>query len=169
MKLITYKPREGLIIRFVTWALSSLFALFGCISLFYYIPAEDITKIPPLKTFWGYPLQQLRGIETLYKWLDIDTLYTIPFFEVNITMGTLISAALFIIIVILINRLVLNTTKSADFLIDTEFELKKVSWPPKNEYWGSSVAVIISVVVIGSFIFIIDMLLTQIMKLIYLR
>lgn len=160
MKMITYKPREGLIIRFVTWALSSLFTLFGCVSLFYYIPAEDITKIPAQRTFWGYTLQKLMGS---------DALYTIPFFEVNITVGTIISAALFIIIVILINRLVLNTAKSANFLIDTEFELKKVSWPPKNEYWGSSVAVMISVFVIGSFIFIIDMLLTQIMRLIYLR
>ena len=151
MKLITYKPREGLIIRFVTWALTSLFTLFGCVSLFYAIPAENIATIPPQKTFWGY------------------IIYTIPFFEVNITTGTIISVAVFITIVILINRLALNTTKSADFLIDTEFELKEVSWPPKNEYWGSSVAVIISVIVIGSFIFIIDMLLTQIMRLVYLR
>jgi len=160
MKLIAYKEREGLIIRFVTWALGSLFALFGCVSLFYFIPPENITTVPPQKTFWGYTVQQLMGS---------DALYTIPFFEVNITMGTLISAALFIIIVILINRFVINAGKSADFLIETEFELKKVSWPPKNEYWGSSVAVIISVVVIGMFIFIIDMLLTQIMKLVYLQ
>ena len=160
MKLINYKPREGLIIRYVTWAFGSLFTLFGCISLFYAISAEDITKIPPQKTFWGYTIQQLMGS---------DAIYTIPFFEVNITMGTLISTALFILIVVIINKLVLNTTKSADFLIDTEFELKKVSWPPTNEYWGSSIAVIISVIVIGSFIFIIDMLLTQIMRLVYLR
>lgn len=151
MNLITYKPREGRIIRLVTWVLTSLFTLFGCVSLFYAISTEDITRIPPVETFWG------------------ASIYTIPFFELHIRTGTLISAALFIVIVMLINRLVLNTSKSADFLIDTEFELKKVSWPPRNEYWGSSVAVIISVFVIGSFIFIIDMLLTQIMRLVYLR
>lgn len=151
MNLITYKPREGRIIRLVTWALTSLFALFGCVSLFYAISTEDITKIPPLETFWG------------------KLLYTVPFFELHIRVGTIICLVVFLTIVILINRLVLNTSKSADFLIDTEFELKKVSWPPKNEYWGSSVAVIISVFVVGSFIFIIDMLLTQIMRLVYLR
>ena len=160
MNLIIYKQREGLIIRFVTWAMSSLFALFGCVSLFYAIPAENIKYALPQKTFWGYTLQQLLGI---------NAPYTIPFFELNITMGTIISSTLFLVIVALINRFVINARKPADFLIDTEFELKKVSWPPKNEYWGSSVAVIISVIVIGSFIFIIDMLLTQIMKLIYLK
>lgn len=160
MKLIAYKEREGLTTRLVTWGLTSLFALFGCVSLFYYIPQENITLMPSPKTFWGITLQQLMGI---------DATYTIPFFEVNITIGTIISAALFIIIVMLINRFVLNSGKPADFLIDTEFELKKVSWPPKNEYWGASVAVIISVIIIGSFIFVIDMLLTQIMKLIYLN
>ncbi|MEW6026256.1 MAG: preprotein translocase subunit SecE [Planctomycetota bacterium] len=160
MKPITYKEREGLIIRFVTWALASLFALFGCVSLFYAISPEDITKVPPQKTFWGYTVQQLMGS---------DAPYTIPFFELNITVGTIISALAFAIIVILINRFVVNTSKSADFLIETEFELKKVSWPPRNEYWGSSVAVIISVVVIGLFIFIVDMILTQIMKLVYLQ
>ncbi|MBI5778684.1 MAG: preprotein translocase subunit SecE [Planctomycetes bacterium] len=98
-----------------------------------------------------------------------DALYTIPFFEVNITIGTLISVTLFILVVIIINRFVINGPKPADFLIETEFELKKVSWPPKNEYWGSSIAVIVSVVVIGMFIFIVDRLLTQIMKLIYLQ
>ncbi|MEK7309705.1 MAG: preprotein translocase subunit SecE [Planctomycetota bacterium] len=151
MNLITYKPREGLTIRFVTWALSSLFTLFGCVSLFYAIPTGDITRIPSPDTFWG------------------TLIYTIPFFELHIRVGTIICVVLFLFINILINRLVLNTSKSADFLIDTEFELKKVSWPPKNEYWGSSVAVIISVFVIGSFIFIIDMLLTQIMRRLYLQ
>lgn len=160
MKLITYKEREGLIIRFVTWAMATLFTLFGCVSLFYYIPPENITTIPPQKTFWGYTVQQLMGS---------DALYTIPFFEVNITIGTLISVTLFILVVIIINRFVINGPKPADFLIETEFELKKVSWPPKNEYWGSSIAVIVSVVVIGMFIFIVDRLLTQIMKLIYLQ
>ncbi|MDI6733095.1 MAG: preprotein translocase subunit SecE [Planctomycetota bacterium] len=151
MNLIVYKQREGLIIRFVTWVLCSFFALFGCVSLFFYIPHQSITDFPPKPTLWGI------------------LIYTVPFFDFNITTGFIFSVVLFLSIVILINRFIINATKPADFLIETEFELKRVSWPPRNEYWGASVAVIISVIIIGLFIFVIDIILSQIMRFIYIR
>ena len=151
MKIITYKEKEGLIIRIVSWALASLLALFGCISLYNYFSFEDISQTPPVSTFWG------------------TTLLQIPFFEVNIRVGLLISVVIFLIVVWLLNRFVVNKAASADFLLDTEYELRKVSWPPRAEYWGSSVAVIISTVIIGAFIFVVDMILIQLTGFLYLR
>lgn len=151
MNIINYRQREGLTTRFVTWGLISLLVLFGCISLYYSIPAENTEKIPAQPTFWG------------------NLIYNIPFFDLNITYGTLISVLVFLFIIVLINRFIINKPSMADFLVETEYEVKKVSWPPKNEYWGASVAVIISVVVIGLFIFIVDIVFHKMAQLFLYR
>ncbi|MFH1229870.1 MAG: preprotein translocase subunit SecE [Planctomycetota bacterium] len=151
MNIINYKQREGLITRFVTWGLLSLLALFGCIALYYFIPVESKDKIPAQSTFWG------------------NLIYNIPFFDINITNGVLISIFIFLLIIALINRFIINKSSLADFLIETEYEVKKVSWPPKNEYWGASIAVIISVVVIGFFIFIADIVFQKMASLFLYR
>lgn len=151
MNIINYRQREGLITRFVTWGLSSLLALFGSISLYYFIPAESTATIPPQATFWGHSIQD------------------IPFFDVKITYGILISVFIFLFIIVLLNRFIINKPSPADFLVETEYEVKKVSWPPKNEYWGASIAVIISVVVIGFFIFIVDVVFHKMAQLFLYR
>ena len=149
MKIITYKEKEGLIIRIVTWGLTGLLDLFGSIALYYFFPIEDVSKEVSTPTFWGI------------------SLIHIPFFDVDFRVGLLICLVIFVTVAILLNRLLINNAKAADFLIDTEYEVRKVSWPPKNEYWGSSVAVIVSVVIIGTFIFLVDVLLTQITSFMY--
>ncbi|MBI5360540.1 MAG: preprotein translocase subunit SecE [Planctomycetes bacterium] len=60
---------------------------------------------------------------------------------------------------------IINLPRSAEFLICTEDELRKVSWPQRNEYVGSSIAVIISVASLGLFILLADSLLYKLMEL----
>jgi len=114
------------------------------------------------------------------KWVKNGSDYAVPtfwgtskfdltFFDVKIRVGLIICIAIFVTAVYLLNRFLINRAVTADFLVETEYEAKKVSWPSKNEYWGASVAVIISVVIIGVFIFVVDMLLAQIRQFIYLR
>ncbi len=50
------------------------------------------------------------------------------------------------------------------FLIDTQAELNKVSWPSRAELVGSTVVVIICAVILGAYIFGIDRLVTTVMK-----
>lgn len=52
----------------------------------------------------------------------------------------------------------------ADFLIETESELRKVSWPPKHEWVGSSTVVILVVMAVACFLWASDELLSWIMK-----
>jgi preprotein translocase SecE subunit len=134
--------------RMVTLGLFTLMVIFGSFSLYFYIPIES-AEHPGVFTFWG------------------KALLTIPFFDVSFRVGFLISLVVFVGSVYLINRFVLNRASSADFLIDTEYEVRKVSWPSRNEYWGSSVAVLVSVVIIGTFIFLIDQVLANITKYLY--
>jgi len=58
-----------------------------------------------------------------------------------------------------------NTGKGmVGFLIETQAELQKVSWPARKELIGSSIVVIVFAVIIGAYIFGIDRLVTTIMK-----
>ena len=58
----------------------------------------------------------------------------------------------------------LNRPKIADLLIDTETELKKVTWPTPNETWVGSVAVVITVLVMLVFLFGSDLVLSYLVK-----
>ncbi|MBI4584190.1 MAG: preprotein translocase subunit SecE [Planctomycetes bacterium] len=53
-----------------------------------------------------------------------------------------------------------NSPRWSDFLIDTENELKnRVTWPSRKEEVNHSIVVVVTVVIIGAFTFLIDMLL----------
>lgn len=48
---------------------------------------------------------------------------------------------------------VYSSPRVADFLIETEGEMKKVSWPGKSEVVGATGVVIITVLLLGVFLF----------------
>jgi preprotein translocase subunit SecE len=50
------------------------------------------------------------------------------------------------------------------FVSDTISELKKSSWPPKNELMESTLLVIVSVVILGLFVAGVDYLVMNILK-----
>ena len=52
-----------------------------------------------------------------------------------------------------------------EYLIDTQAELKKVSWPLKNELIGSTIVVLICGFVMGVYVFGVDRLVTEVMRL----
>ena len=54
-----------------------------------------------------------------------------------------------------------NRKKSVNLLIDTEIEMKKVTWPTPREVLNATVVVIVVVIVLGLFLFGVDRLLIQ--------
>jgi preprotein translocase SecE subunit len=54
--------------------------------------------------------------------------------------------------------------KSIEFLVETQGELQKVSWPTRYELVGSTIVVIISVVLIGFFILGVDWVVSFFME-----
>ena len=73
------------------------------------------------------------------------------------------SVAIFTV-VMLVSYLMLNRAKWADFQIETEGELKKVSWPPRKEYVGASVVVVVVVTIVSVFLYTTDLGLSWIMR-----
>jgi len=62
-----------------------------------------------------------------------------------------------------IKKLDRSTKASADFLIETETELRKVSWPSREELTGSTFVVIFVTVVLGVYIVFVDKVVSAIM------
>lgn len=87
-------------------------------------------------------------------------LFALPLLNVEVTAGLLVSLGVFLVV----GGLILytwNWTGWNDLLIETQTEMKKVSWPRRDELVGSSVVVIVCVVVLGLYLYIVDLLLTK--------
>jgi preprotein translocase SecE subunit len=60
--------------------------------------------------------------------------------------------------------LILNKERSADFLVETEGEIKKVSWPARKEYVGSAMIVVLVVTIVSGFLHFVDLYLSKLMQ-----
>lgn len=56
---------------------------------------------------------------------------------------------------------ILNRPKAADLLIDTEAEMRKVTWPSLPETWAGTLAVMLTVVVLFGFLTFADFVLSE--------
>lgn len=57
----------------------------------------------------------------------------------------------------------LNRPKAADMLIETEAELRRVTWPRFSETWVGTVAVLVTVMVMLFYLFGVDLVLAYVM------
>ncbi len=64
-------------------------------------------------------------------------------------------------------HMVLNGAKMSDLLIDTEQEMKKVSWPSKKEVQNSTIVVVIVTFVMAMSLFGFDKLLRAVFRLVF--
>ncbi|MDN3515785.1 MAG: preprotein translocase subunit SecE [Candidatus Brocadia sp.] len=99
----------------------------------------------------------------------------IPLVDISLTWGLVCAFLLFIFLGFWIGIFVAGFEtgikpldnigkKTVEFLIDTQGELQKVSWPTKYELVGSTAVVIVSVIVIGIFILGVDWFVSVIME-----
>ncbi|NQU28167.1 MAG: preprotein translocase subunit SecE [Candidatus Marinimicrobia bacterium] len=53
--------------------------------------------------------------------------------------------------------------KIQQFLLDVQFELKKVSWPTWEELRGSTFIVLSLSIILGAFLFVVDIVLSRVL------
>jgi len=80
-------------------------------------------------------------------------------FAYKVYVGYAVPALLFAGLALLVAKY-LNDPRAADFLIATESEMKKVSWSSKAEVLGSTMVVIVTVIILAAFIFVMDYLVS---------
>jgi preprotein translocase subunit SecE len=136
MKLEIVKKGQGKRARWIAYALGGGLVLFGAIALF-----ATINK--PGQHVWldGVPV---IGALTLYNVL----------------------AALVFGLGLLALHLLLNRPQLVDLLIDTELEMKKVSWPSKKEVQSATLIVVLVTVILAMLLFGFDWLLQAAFKLV---
>ena len=122
-----YKPEQGRMARMATFWSLALLLLFGCQFLHQTLTAY-VSKMK----------EPLGGLE-------------IPIVAIPLSPSFLLCAAIFAG-----GMLWLHTwqqkPKVADLLIDTEHELRKVTWPTMQEVVNSSLVVVISVAILMGFL-----------------
>ena len=138
---MSYRKNDGRYARmFAFWALFLLVA-FGC--------------------FHGGGLSDLVA-----GWIgDSDQTYVDPFPILGtLKTSTCIALGAWLVIGFCISR-ILNRKRIANALIDTEAEMKKVTWPTWTETWHGTIAVAAMVVVMFIYLFVVDLGLAKAMML----
>jgi len=133
-KLAWTRPGQGKWPRFLTAAFAISISLFGCLTL------HDALA---------------------YEEFNIEA-FTIPWVNFQITWPLLISGIVFMVCMLGTYFLV-NSRRIVDFLLDTEGEVRKVSWPGWNEVVGSSIVVIFTVIVLSIYIALADYIFNKLM------
>ena len=125
--LARYKPEQGRMVRMAAYWTCAALVLFGATSLHTLL------------------VSQFDGLASTIGGIRI------PIIGADLTGALLISIALVATLMLVLFRWQ-NTPKAADLLIDTEAELKKVSWPTLNEVINSSVVVIVFVLILMGYL-----------------
>lgn len=119
--------------------------------------------------FWMLVALAYYGAMTLYHFLSWDWAqrvlggYVIPVVEIPLTPAFLIAAGVFLGSLLAI-RYALNHPKLADLLIDTEAEMRRVTWPSWSETWNGSIVVVVTVIAMLILLAGADLLLTRIFE-----
>lgn len=132
---------------------------------------QDQGRLARMAAFWLLVLLVLFGSNYLYQQLlGFDSLddtlggITIPVVRVPLTAAFLIATAVFAGGAIWV-KVWLDRPKAADLLIESEAELRKVTWPTLQEVINSTMVVVVCVVLIGAFLAGADWLLGRLFRL----
>lgn len=135
-----YKKGQGSTGRLLALISCTLLVLWGCHSL------------------W----ETLQGNATLSL-----VILKVPTVNLEITWALLIAVA--VVVAGMIGTVwFLNRARAVDLLSETEAEMKKVSWPSRQEAWNSSVIVVVTVLVMMGLLFLYDFVLNFVLERLFL-
>ncbi|HON43885.1 MAG TPA: preprotein translocase subunit SecE [Planctomycetota bacterium] len=154
---LSYKGKQGKIVRWSVFLASAALMMFGVYRFYIGFPYNSVLA-EQRPDFWKRLYQN-------FFTLEIETL--------NISIGVsprlLITLSLAIIILLLLAYFCFKHVRTSEFLINTEDEMRKVAWPTPMEVVDSSVVVIIVIIVTGLFLFASDILLDRILRLFFFK
>ena len=127
--------------------------------------------------FVGLLFLVVWGFKELGRWLsgfdwangilvgDAQDPFLLPYYEMPARLGVVIAIALTVVAGIMLWRF-LNRPRSADLLIDTETEMKKVSWPSWADARQSTIIVLVFVTSTALFLLGVEFVLTRVFKIV---
>ena len=92
--------------------------------------------------------------------------FEIPHVGLDINLALVVAAAVVILgFVGLV--FVLNRPRAVDLLVETESEMRKISWPSRQEAWNSSLVVVATVLVMMGLLFFYDVVLNRLLSFLF--
>jgi preprotein translocase SecE subunit len=138
-----YKAGQGSLARLTSWTLILVALFLGCVELYSWIYDRADAPVVDLEVFRDLPL---LGVPLSWKLL----------FCVALFFGLLWGVRRF-----------LMRPKTVDTLIETELELKKVSWPTKDESMNATWVVVLVTVLMTATLSVFDGLLGMLFRMIF--
>ena len=141
----SYKAGQGSLARLTAWVAVLIALALGCAELYTWIqdPIEDVSLIPGVALF--------------------DDL---PFFGTKFSWKFLLCALIFFA-GLWLSRRILTKKDTVDALIETEQELRMVSWPTREESINATGVVILVSVLLTVALFSFDLLFNRLFSLIF--
>jgi len=154
MGFYRYKPEQGKYARVATAVFLGVSLLFGCVELY--------------RSEFCYPDENTAVIVRL------------PVLGVDLTGGLIAVCVVFVLGLMAIGIITLGyrgmggrpsalqrrSEAIIDFLIDVESELRKVTWPAREDLRKSTLVVIVTVLIFGAMLFGMDKMVEKLMRLI---
>lgn len=140
-----YKKKQGQIVRWINFAVWSLLFLYGTYRLYFFLGT------------WQWAIK--------HKWLR----FIIPLLDIEVVVDPrlLIGIAGGIFCLWVIFYLTFQKERTSEFLIDTESEMRKVSWPTVSQVVKFSIAVILIVVILSVYLYVVDGILDPLLSYIF--
>lgn len=153
-----YKEKQGVIVRLGFFLIVALLAIFGCWRLYQSLPGVGDPPDPkPDGTFW----QNFWTKDVVYQVL-VDTQIPLVEIPVKIRPVDIATITFGIILILCMAYLAFRQQRISEFLIDTESEMRKVSWPTTTEVRDSSFVVVIVIIALGVYLYGLDLILNKI-------
>jgi len=111
-------------------------------------------SITALTAYGAYALYMAPGLSSPW-WRVISGPLALMGKEANLRVQFFPALAVFLTVMFAVFQ-IMNQDKAAEFLIETEGEIKKVSWPARKEYLGSASVVVLVVAIISIFLYVVD-------------
>ena len=145
-----YKLGQGIVVRRLLVVTCTGVGLFMSMSMWTWMVAKAGT---PEATFLWMPVE----------WLGQSIVGDRSFAGFQVTPALLFSIVLFVVTGFLSFFFAFQKASTSDFLIETDKEMRKVSWPTWGELRGSSIVVVIVTLFLGVYLFVVDTVLSTIM------
>lgn len=133
-RFFSFKPDQGRFARGLAFWLLTGLTYFGCTTFYYFL-------------HWSWATDSLMD-------------RNIPILDIPLNLALVSSVVLFLFVEFMILRLVVNKPSVSTMLIDTETEMKKVTWPTWNDAFNSSLIVLGAVAFFAILLGLSDFLLT---------
>lgn len=135
---------------------------------------KDQGRYARMLSFWGLTLLVMYGcfyggglVSVLDRWLgESNQTYVDPFPLLGqLKLSTLIALGVLLVAVVLI-RTILTRPRVVGALVETEGEMRKVTWPTWGEAWQGTMAVTVMVIVLFVFLAGADVVLLSLMAIV---